>query len=156
MDNFQKILKKQRNEYIAITLMILFIVLNIQVPKTIAELINNDIGKIIVYALAFSLIYVHRVLGLVALIFAYELIRRSENDETNTKTSSNHSNMKHTMPNENVKYQHLDEMNQFPVTLEEDMVNKLVPLVNNKPLQPAEYKPIMSKLHDASQITDSN
>lgn len=154
MENFQKVLKKERNEYIAIFFMILFIVFNVKVPNTIADLIDNDIGKVVVYALAFSLIYVHKVLGLVALIFAYELIRRSEREQNYTKTHqqqlSNNQNI--SQDNTNVKYQHLDEMNQFPVTLEEEVVDKLVPMVNNKPLQQPQYKPVMSKLHDATQI----
>ena len=92
-----------------------------------------------------GMFFVHNVLGVVALLFAYELIRRSE-QATGTYQ------MRHFLPSEYVKGKHFDAMNQFPVTLEEEMVQKMVPLVDNSVPVYTNFKPVMDKLHHAAKL----
>lgn len=145
MNKLQKLLKKESNEYIAVALMTIFIVTNMKVPKMIGTLIDTLVGRVVIITLAISLFFVHNVLGVVALLFAYELIRRSE-QATGTYQ------MRHFLPSEYVKGKHFDAMNQFPVTLEEEMVQKMVPLVDNSTPVHTNYKPVMDKLHHAAKL----
>lgn len=144
MDSILKTLKRENKEYVVIALMTLFIITNMNVPSIIAQLVDTLFGRIIVIITALSLFFVHHVLGSVALIFAYELIRRSEQ-------STGTYQMRHFLPSETIKGQHFDAMNQFPVTLEEEMVAKLVPM-SNKILGEPEFKPVMDKVHDAAKL----
>lgn len=144
MESVIKVLKRENKEYVVIALMSLFIITNMQVPSIIAQLVDTLFGRIIVIICALSLFFVHHVLGAVALIFAYELIRRSEQ---NTGTYQ----MRHFLPGEVKKGQHFDAMNQFPVTLEEEMVEKLVP-ISNQNLGSPEFKPVMDKVHEAAKL----
>ena len=42
-------------------------------------------------------------------------------------------------------------MNDFPVTLEEEMVAKMVPMTNEN-LPPAKYQPVLEDLHESSEL----
>ena len=144
MDAINKILKKERTEYVAIALMIAFIVTDIKVPKVLGNMIDTLLGRVVVIGLAVSLLFVHPALGVISLIFAYELIRRSE-------TSTGTYQMRHYLPGLEKKNSHLTAMNQFPVTLEEQMVKKMVPISCGQPSS-AKFKPVMDNLHQAAKL----
>lgn len=139
-----QILKKETNEYIIVSLMVLFIITDMKLPVFLANLIDTLFGRIIVIIAALALFFMHNVLGTIGLIFAYELIKRSEKETGSYQ-------MRHYLPSENVKGKHFDAMNQFPVTLEEQVIAKLVP-ISKKHLPAPEFKPIQNKLHDAAKI----
>jgi hypothetical protein len=145
MNQLFKLLKKERNEYVAIALMSLFVVFNVSVPEPLAGLIDTLPGRVAVMALAASLLYVHRVLGVIAIIFAYILIHRSEK-----KTGT--YQMRKFLPSQAKKDRHLSAMNQFPTTLEEQVVQNMVPLVKDGPMTSANYKPVSENLHDAAKL----
>lgn len=144
MEAVLKVLKKEMKEYAAVGLMALFIVTNMGVPSVLANLVDTLFGRVIVMVGALSLFFVHHVLGAVALIFAYELINRSEKETGTYQTRT-------FLPSETRKGQHFSAMNQFPVTLEEEMVEKLVP-ISRKNLGEPEFKPVMDKVHDAAKL----
>ena len=144
MNSILKILKKEPVEYTSIAMMSLFIESDMIVPKSIANIVDTLFGKILVIILALSLFFIHHILGGIALIFAYELIKRSEKS-----TGSFHK--LNYLPSEYKKGQHFSALNQFPVSLEEEIVQKLVP-ISNKNLGEPTYKPILSKLHDSASL----
>lgn len=145
MNQLFKLLKKERNEYVAISLMVLFIIFNVSIPQPLADLIDTLPGRVIVMALAASLLYVHRVLGVIAIVFAYILIHRSEK-----KTGT--YQMRKFLPSQAKKDRNLSAMNQFPTTLEEQVVQNMVPLVKDGPLTSPNYKPVSENLHDAAKL----
>lgn len=144
MNALLKTIKKERKEYLAIVLMIAFIVTNAEVPKVLGNMIDTLIGRVIVIGIAISLLFVHTGLGVISLVFAYELIRRSER-------STGTYQMRHYLPSLEKKNSHLTAMNQFPVTLEEQMVNKMVPIVTGPPSS-AKFKPVSDNLHQAAKL----
>lgn len=144
MEAVNKIFKKERNEYVAIALMVAFIVTDTKVPKVLGNLVDTLVGRVVVIGLAVSLLFVHHALGVIALIFAYELIRRSE-------SSTGTYQLRHYLPGLEKKNSHLSAMNQFPVTLEEQMVNKMVPVVSGPPSS-SKFKPVMDNLHQAAKL----
>ena len=145
MNALNRLFKKERNEYLAIALMLAFMVTDAKVPKVLANLVDTLVGRVVVIAAAVSLLFVHHALGVVALVFAYELIRRSEQ-------STGTYQMRHYLPGLEKTTTHLTAMNQFPVTLEEQMVSKMVPVVNDGPLTTSKFKPVMDNLHQAAKL----
>jgi surfactin synthase thioesterase subunit len=143
MESILKTLRKEPLEYTGIALMGIFIASNMKVPSDIGNMIDTLMGRLIVITLALSLFFVHHILGGVALIFAYELIRRSER--------KGYYQARQFLPSEIKKGVNFNALNQFPPTLEEEMVEKLVP-ISRKNLGEPEFRPIMSKLHDATKI----
>ncbi len=41
-------------------------------------------------------------------------------------------------------------MNQFPVTVEEEVISKMLPSTNQRDLTPPEFKPVLDDNHDAA------
>ena len=41
-------------------------------------------------------------------------------------------------------------MNQFPVTVEEEVISKMLPSTNQRDLIPPEFKPVLCDNHDAA------
>lgn len=145
MNALMKSVKNEKMEYIVIVLMILFIMFDVRIPRIVANFVDNLVGRIVVIGLALSLLFVHKVLGVVAIVFAYEVIKRSEQ-------STGTYQMRHFLPSESKKNKHFSDMNQFPVTLEEEMIQKMVPLVDkSKPIL-TEFKPVMHKLYNAAKL----
>ena len=89
-----------------------------------------------------SLKSVNHIVGVLGLVAAYVLIQRSAN-----KTGT--VGVKNYLPTEAKKSSHLSAMNQFPVTVEEEVISKMLPSTNNRDLMPPEFKPVLDNIHDA-------
>ena len=88
--------------------------------------------------MALCLLSMNMVAGVVGLVAAYVLIQRS---------SEELELLAETLCQPKLKSSHLSAMNQFPVTVEEEVISKMLPsLVNATTL---EYKPVMGDIHDA-------
>lgn len=143
--NIQKIMKEEMNHYFVIFLMIVFIFSGMNVPNVVAEYIDIPIVKVFMYIIAGSMLFNHPVLGAVSLFFVYELILRS------TKQTGNYYIQNH-MPSEKQRASDFVVMNDFPVTLEEEVVQKMVPMAHSGLTTPPVYKPVMNKLHNATKL----
>ena len=69
--------KKHSWLYFLLALFFIFIVLPIDVPPEVAKLIDTSIGKIVVVVLVINLFMFNPIVGTIAAVAAYELIRRS-------------------------------------------------------------------------------
>lgn len=83
MERLFKTLQKETKEYGLIALFVLFIVMDVKIPSFLANMVDTMLGRVVVILVALSLFMVHPVLGAVAIIAAYELIRRSEKKNWN-------------------------------------------------------------------------
>jgi hypothetical protein len=121
MDSVFKYTKK--HEMLLTVLIILYIVLNVPTPHSIAPYIDTPLGNIVVAVIALSLFtHSHAVVGVLGLFAAYVLIRRSG---ANGSTA-----IEAYVPSEKRKSEELSSLNQFPVTLEEQMVALRAPLAD--------------------------
>uniref|UniRef100_A0A6C0BW77 Uncharacterized protein n=1 Tax=viral metagenome TaxID=1070528 RepID=A0A6C0BW77_9ZZZZ len=130
---------------IGVALLIAFVALEQDMPLSIARIIDNPVGNVVVFALAIYLLSKSRVLGVVALLAAYELVRRAQ------KKTGRRAALKF-LPGEDKKYRELTLMNQFPATLEEEVVSNMVAFVEDSSLGKAEFKPHLSELHQATHL----
>ena len=143
MEKFLKSLMKDKHHLILTALLSVFVLFDIKVPLVLADLVDNPIGKIVVAVLALCLLSVNALAGVVGLIAAYVLIQRS-GDATGSIATQNY------LPNEEKKSTHLSAMNQFPVTVEEEVISKMLPSTNQRDLTPPEFKPVLCDNHDAA------
>ena len=88
-------------------------------------------------------------LGVLAIVAAYELIKRS------SVKAGSHA-LRNYVPCEHKKLADFKKYNEFPVTLEEEIIAKMAPLVKHAPAANAEYKPVLSDTHDASSATSDD
>jgi len=146
MNRFFKTLNINRNSAVLAVLLSVFIIFNIQIPHMVANLIDTLLGRVVIIAGALSLLFAHPVLGVLGIVAAYELIRRSENT-TGTGPAQ------HYLPSEVKKSVELSALNQFPVTVEEEVIAKMLPQTSQQLLPPASFKPVLDPLHEAAKIS---
>ena len=148
MDSFTELLKKEHmGEFILIILMIIYLVLGFRTPDIIANLIDNIIGKVVVILVVIYLfMHANPILTVVAALVAFDLMRRSS--ETTGLGA-----LQAYAPSEQKKMSQFTAFNQFPYTLEQEVVAKMAPIVRSgSSLSSASYKPLLDNLHDASPL----
>ena len=91
-----------------------------------------------------SLLKIHPLVGILGLIAYYVLIERISN-------STGTGPMQLYNPSEQKKFNEMTALNQFPFTVEEEIIQKMLPMTA-PPLLPPEFKPTQEKLHNASKI----
>lgn len=152
MNSFKELLKKQNmGEFVLIILMIIYLVLGFRTPDIIANLIDNIIGKVIIIVIVIYLfMHSNPILAVVATLVAFDLIRRSS-ETTGSEAIKAH------MPSEEKKMSQFSAFNQFPYTLEQEVVAKMAPILRSgSSLSKPSYKPLLENLHDASSLNNSN
>ena len=96
--------------------------------------------------------YHNPIVGILAILVAFDLFRRSSHadktdDTQKTKKINRHA---YQLPKSDSEF---TQFNQFPFTLEQEMVSKMAPAVNSgKPNNKASYQPTLDNLHDASTL----
>ena len=88
----------------------------------------------------------HPLLAVLFLFVAVDLIRRS------MKVTGIDALNKYA-PSEEKKVSQFTAFNQFPYTLEQEVVKKMAPIINTGGfLNPPSYKPMLDNLHDATSL----
>ena len=140
MDFFNK---KFVSQNILTLLFVIYLILGLNTPKPIAQIIDTLIGKIVVILLAIYLfIYTNPILGVIGFFVAYDLIRRSS-------VATGNFGIDNYLPTEETKQAKMSSYNQYPYTLEQEMVKKMVPTVT-KDMTNASYIPMTDDVYDAA------
>ena len=136
-----KMLPKNPAYLVLSLLMAVFIVMDISPPNNICMLVDTMMGKAVVIMVALSLFSLDMLMGSVGIVAAYILIMRcSKKEEVRTFS-----------PSEVKKTKQLSVMNQFPLTVEEEVIGKMLPRTNPD-LQSPDYKPTLNNLHNATKL----
>jgi hypothetical protein len=83
------------------------------------------------------------VVGVVGLVAAFVLFQRAA-DSTGSYA------LQRYLPTENKKARHISAMNRFPITVEEEIISKMLPTTNFRDLTPPEFKPVLGNTHKAA------
>tara|TARA_B100000902_G_scaffold188858_2_gene180664 strand:- start:1790 stop:2224 length:435 start_codon:yes stop_codon:yes gene_type:complete len=143
--NLSKLLGNKPQNHILAILLTVFVVFDIQLPLSIAVLIDNILGKIVVIGIALSLMKYDRLIGILALVACIVLIERASN-------ITGSGPLVKFLPNEDTKHKEMVAMNpEFPVSLEEEVIQKMLPYTTPDLTDP-EYKPVQEKVHDAQRV----
>lgn len=148
MEYLKKLMeKKNMPQLVLVVLFIIYLVLGLRMPSNIADMIDTTSGKIVVAILALALFaYSNPILGVLGIIVAYELIKRS------TVTTGSAALEKY-YPTEAKKWSPFSPLHQFPYTLEQEMVKKMVPMRHSTgDKQGSSFKPVLDDLHDAAPV----
>lgn len=151
MDSFTELLKKENmGEFILIVLMIIYLVMGFKTPELVANMIDNILGKVVIILVVIYLfMHANPILAVVAALVAFDLMRRST---ATTGLGALHA----YAPSEEKKMSQFTAFNQFPYTLEQEVVAKMAPIVRSgSSLSSASYKPLLDNLHDASPVNIS-
>ena len=152
MESFSSLLKSvSQGELVLAIVFIIYLILGLKTPKPIANLIDTLVGKVVlVLVVIYMFMHVHPVLAVLSLFVAFDLLRRSS-------LATGLDALQKYAPSEEKKMSQFTAYNQFPYTLEQEMVAKMAPAKSSGfSLSQASYKPLMENLYDASPVNASN
>ena len=142
-DSVNKIMNGQTLLFI---LFVIYIIFNIPTPEPIATMIDSTFGYVIIIVLfSFMAVNLNPLVTLVGIFAIYLLFKRSS-------ISTGSLAMTKFLPSENIKTQHLSAFNQFPVTLEEEVVQRMAPLQSGPAMGPKSFTPVLNDLHNATNV----
>lgn len=135
-------------QLIVLVLVVIFILYDTSLPADIEEFIREPFGKFVLLVIVLgSFASFGVVVGFLVMIAAYEMLRRS-GETHQSKIQSKLMRAPSKVYGDN---QSLSAMNQFPITLEEEVIHNMVPLVKGD-LGPKTYKPTVSEIDGTTQI----
>lgn len=152
MESFSQLFKKQHmGELVLVILFIVYLILGLKTPEPIANIIDTLVGKIVIILIVIYLfMHANPILAVLALFVAFDLMRRSS-------AATGFDALKKYAPSEEKKVSQFTAFNQFPYTLEQEVVAKMAPIMNSgSSLTQASYKPLLDNLYDASPINAQN
>ena len=131
-------------------LFVVYIVFSIPTPTFIVPLIDSPLGLVIIIITTLYLfLYTTPILGILSILVAYELLRRSSQVTGKTQI------MEYT-PTQIKKDNYMKEMNPPTniVTLEEEMIKQMAPIGQSDPSTyiDTSYKPIADKIIDGATL----
>ena len=152
MESFSSLFKKEHmGELVLVILLIIYLILGFKTPEPIASMIDSLVGKIIIFIIVIYLFMnCNPILAVLSLFVAFDLIRRSS-------MATGIDALQRYAPSEQKKSSQFTAFNQFPYTLEQEVVAKMAPIMKSgSSLSQASYKPLLDNLYDASPLNYSN
>jgi hypothetical protein len=150
MDTLRTLMRQEKqHEIVIFVLLVLYIVFTPSVPPALAEYAESVYGQIFIVIIAITLfLSTNPVVGILAFFAAYEFIRRSSH-ATGTYGVQTYS------PTETKKADVMVAMNPEPSrTLEEELVQKLVPITPNNDIGLSDggsFQPVLGPLYGATE-----
>jgi len=156
MKTFGLFKKENLGELILTILFIIYLIMGYKTPEPIGSMIDSLVGKIVIFIIVIYLfMYHHPVLAVLGLFVAFDLIRRSSASKNQGSMTVEES--KKYAPCENNKSSQFTAFNQFPYTLEQEVIKKMAPIIKpGTSISKSSYKPLLENLHDASPIDSSD
>ena len=152
MDNFSSLFKKEHmGELVLGVVFIIYLILGFKTPQPIANIIDTIAGKIVIFIVViYMFLNVNPILAVLGLFVAFDLIRRSS-------IATGIDALQKFAPSEQKKSSQFSAFNQFPYTLEQEVVKKMAPIVQSgSTLSAPSYKPLVENFYDASPVSKLN
>ena len=152
MESFSSLFKKEHmGELVLVILLIIYLILGFKTPEPIANMIDTLVGKIVIFLIViFLFMNANPLLAVLSLFVGFDLIRRSS-------MTTGFDALKRFAPSEEKKSSQFSAFNQFPYTLEQEVVAKMAPITKSGfSLTQASYKPLLDNLYDASPLNGSD
>lgn len=149
MKNIVKAMQKyEPAEVVLGILLIIFLLMGYKVPMSISHLLDSFIGKMVMLLIVvFMFIYANPILAFLALLVVFNIMISGNNSNINITQAIKNA------PSEETKSSQFTQFNQFPYTLEQEMVKKMAPIMKHgSSISKAEYKPLLENNYDASPI----
>jgi hypothetical protein len=142
--------KDHMGQLILSIILIIYLIMGFKLPLPVAKIVDSLLGKIAILGIVtYMFSRVNPVLSLLSILVAFDLIRKSY-------ISTGNFGLNNFVPSELMKSNQLTAFNQFPYTLEQEVIAKRAPIYNGGSLGKAPYRPFMENLHDAAKLSKSN
>ena len=152
MDGFTNLLKKEHmGELVLIIVMIIYLILGLKIPDPVANMVDTLVGKIVIFIIVIYLFLIaNPILAVLSLFIAFDLLRRSS-------MTTGFDALKKYAPSEQKKSSQFTAFNQFPYTLEQEVVAKMAPIMHSgSSISQSTYKPLLDNNYDATPVSSYN
>lgn len=136
--------KNPKLEFAVAVVLVLFVILKVTPPEPVAEFLDNQMMQLLLYVLSGLVMIYNPILSALLIALVYVVIQSSEK-----KTGTFQRNQ--FLPDEFTKNKELNAYNQFPKTLEEEVVDNMAPFPKVDLGTPI-YKAKQDELHDAAKL----
>jgi hypothetical protein len=144
----EKLLKNAKmGETLLTVLFIIYLLMGYKTPEPVANLVDTMVGKAVVFVVVVCLfVYTNPILAVLGLFVAFDLIRRSS-------AATGIDALKKYAPSEEKKSSQFTAFNQFPYTLEQEIVKKMAPIIQtSSTATKASYVPMLDNIYDATPL----
>lgn len=148
MEGFSELFKKENmSQLLLAILFMIYLIMGYKTPEPVANVVDSLVGKVVIFITVITLfMHANPILAVLSLFVAFDLIRRSS-------AATGIDALKKYLPTEEKKSSQFTAFNQYPYTLEQEVVKKMAPIVQSgSSLTKPSYKPLLENLHDASTI----
>ena len=148
MEGSSGLFKKENMSQLSLAILfIIYLIMGYKTPEMIANVVDTLVGKIVIFIMVIVIFMnANPILAVLSLFVAFDLIRRSS-------SVTGIDALKRYLPTEEKKSSQFTAFNQYPYTLEQEVVKKMAPIVQSgSSLTKASYMPTLENLHDASTI----
>jgi len=127
----------------------IYLIMGYPIPESVAKVIDTLPGKIgLVACVGYMIKYASPTIAVLSVFVVFDLIRRS------SSVTGNDALRKFT-PSENKKATHLSAFNQFPYTLEEEIVKNMTQFVDNSStIAKSTFNPVVDDLYNAKYLNN--
>ena len=148
MEGFSGLFKKENMSQLSLAILfIIYLIMGYKTPEMVASIVDTLVGKIVIFIMVIVIFMnANPILAVLSLFVAFDLMRRSS-------AATGIDALKMYLPTEEKKSSQFTAFNQYPYTLEQEVVKKMAPIVQSgSSLSKASYMPVLENLHDASTI----
>ena len=148
MEGFSELFKKENMSQLSLAILfIIYLIMGYKTPEPLANVVDTLVGKIVIFIMVIVIFMnANPILAVLSLFVAFDLMRRSS-------SVTGIDALKNYLPTEAKKSSQFTAFNQYPYTLEQEVVKKMAPIVQSgSSLTKASYMPMLENLHDASAI----
>lgn len=148
MNSFSQLFeKKHLKDMMLVLVFSIYLIMGYPTPEPVAAVVDTLLGKLVIMIVVVSLfVYANPVVAVLSLLVAFDLMRRSS-------MSTGIDALSRYAPTERKKMSQFTAFNQFPYTLEQEVVKKMAPILQGGyTMSKATYKPILEQQHNASFI----
>ena len=148
MNDFSDLFKKEHmGQLTLVILFIIYLIMGYETPQSVASIVDTLPGKVVIFiVVVYLFMKSNPLLAVLSLFVAFDLIRRSS-------VATGSDAIRRYAHCEEEKSSQFSAFNQFPYTLEQEVVKKMAPIVQSgSSLSKPSYKPLLENLHDASPI----
>jgi len=152
MKNMFRLPKKQdAAELVLGILIVIFLIMGYKLPEPFNSMLNSLIGKIVLFVLVIYMFMNSNPYLAILMLFVIFKISMSHPNVMSSKV------VKQNNPSEDLKRSQFTAFNQFPYTLEQEVVKKMAPIIRpGVSMTKASYKPLVEDTYFASPINSKN
>jgi hypothetical protein len=136
-------------------LFLVYLIVGYKITPVLAVMINNLFAKVVIVLLvALLFLNFHPILGILGMFIAFQIIHQSMNYRSSYAPGLFGANLKSAYPTEKIERSNLSLYNQFPYTLEQEIVKKMSPLYKYDSYTNNTYgfKPVLDDNYNASFV----